>query len=187
MDSAHDEFARRCELGPALVRLVTRDRRVASIHWHRSGGDVWLVDSREDQDGGDASAVAEEQGGVATTCSDTTLLVGGISAPDVVEVELVLRGGTERRRRPNAAGAWIAAFEDVKLPTDLAIAERDDGNRILRQQRLEFPDGPERRTGRVRRALRWARVHLDLPGPLALPRGSTSYPAPRRRRVRIRS
>ncbi|MDQ3879571.1 MAG: hypothetical protein M3295_00590 [Chloroflexota bacterium] len=180
----HDEFARRHGLGPELVSLVTRDGRVASVHRHRSGGEIWLVDSQDDDDGGDTSAVADA--GVATTLSNTTLMVGGISPPGVIEVEIAVRGGAKSRRRPSAAGAWIAAFENVSTPTALTIVERDDGDRVVRQQRLDFRDGPERRVGPFARALQWSRVHVDLPGPLALPRGSTTYPAPRRRRVVFR-
>ncbi len=80
--------------------------------------------------------------------------------------------------RPNASTAWIAAFENVAIPTELSLLERDRHGRIIRQRELDFRDGPALRTSLVARVRRWLNLRLDLPRPLGLPRGSTTYPKP---------
>ena len=178
-ESDNDELASGYGLGATLAVLTVRDGTTASVHVHRTDGEVWLVFSYDDDEGGEASA-APGSDGIAVTLLEGTLLAGGTSDPHVVLVELALRDcDGQVVTRPTAAGAWIAALEPVGLPTDLSITERDASGRVVRERYLDFPDGTGSRLGLRGRALRWARLSLDLPGPLALPRRSTSYPRPR--------
>jgi hypothetical protein len=180
----NDEFAGRYGLGTALATLTARDGTTASVRVHPTAREVWLVFSYDDDDGGGEAGAAPGGDGIAVTLVDTTLLAGGTSHPDAVDIELGLADRDEPVvTRPTAFGAWIAALERVRLPTDVSIVERDAGGGIVRQRQLDFPDGTEPRLGPGARALRWIRLRLDLPGPLALPRGSTTYPGGRGRRV----
>ena len=176
-----DEFYER--LGPALTRYVASDGLSASLHRTESGLGVWLVIRSDDDEGADLTA-SQSTDGVAVTIYGDTLLAGGVSDHTIAEVELKLhdRGDARAVCRPSASGAWIAAFEHLRLPTILSLVERDQEGRATRERQLDFPDGPAAPGGLLARALRAIGTTLDLPGPLGLSHGSMSYPAPSRAR-----
>jgi|1186.fasta_scaffold467341_1 hypothetical protein len=175
-DPFRDWLGKRHQLGVALAEVRTPDGGVAMLHSDTSGH-LWLVERHDDVDGGDLSAT-RSAGRLITSFYDDILIVGGRAEGQVRQVQVRLRDDRARRVTPGAHGGWLTAMDGVTLPTFVTVSLRGASGELLSEETLDFPDFRDPvAAGPITRLVRSVRLHVDLPGPLGLPRGRTTYPA----------